>query len=165
MDEIIVDAMGDEYMELLAKATGYLDEDDFNGLLETAEKLIVFAPDTVIGWNYKGNALVGLERLDEAIAAFTTQAELMDDDPDAWALIAAMNSEVGNKEKALEYIGKSIMLKPENVLYLHLKCLALSALDRVDEAKDVLSKALSIEPGNDDLQSTMQDLESGENED
>ncbi|GIX16360.1 MAG: tetratricopeptide repeat-containing 2OG-Fe(II) oxygenase [Rhodothalassiaceae bacterium] len=98
-------------------------------------------------WNNLGNALSDLGRSVEAVTAYRQAVALKPDFVDAWINLGIALIEVGDEEEALAALARAerLVARPP-VRLLLARARALKALERLDEARTTLERALKLAP-------------------
>ena len=123
------------------------------GKLEEAsqlfEKASVLLPEDYQALNFLGSVLRGLGDIEKAIEAESESLkrvghhlELNPDDVRALYLGASVHIKIGNKKLGLEWSSKALELEPEDVGVLYNVACSYSLLGKIDEAIELLEKAV-----------------------
>ncbi|BAM91990.1 putative TPR domain protein [Bradyrhizobium oligotrophicum S58] len=102
-------------------------------------------------WMLRGNALVQLQQLADAVSSFQRVLELNPQNWDAANQCGITLQRLGRIEEALAYLDLSDALRPNHVPTLMMRGALLNALKRFDEALSICRRAHDIEPGNSDI--------------
>ena len=97
---------------------------------------------------YFNEAVAALERHDSAAAEASLRAAVTTDPGFArgWTILAKLALDSGRGEQALEHAARALAADPAELMALHLRYEALSALGRVEEAESTLSELVTRDP-------------------
>lgn len=133
----------------LNKGIARYQEDDFEGALTNFEKCSQIAPNDTTGYFFAAVATQNLEDWDKAIFNITKYIEKGGTSSDAYAwLINIYNTHKVDKEKALEITQKAKAKYPNKTDFSRFEIGLLIDLNKIDEAKANLEKAVAEEPNN-----------------
>jgi tetratricopeptide (TPR) repeat protein/tRNA A-37 threonylcarbamoyl transferase component Bud32 len=135
-----------EYLMLRAASRHFVDG-DLEGALGEYELINSIYPGNMAAYNNRGRILTALGRTDEAVAMYEKAAEL--DRQNAFPLINLSFLYLINAPdaaKAEEVGRKLVALDPEVANYHSMLGWALAVQLRFDEAREVLQRALELEP-------------------
>ena len=119
------------------------------GLAE-AERALELNPNFAIVAMAVGNRLDLVGRTAEGIAQMERSLQLNPRDPSRWRYMAYLSRaylSLGDLERAAEISHAAMLLRPDlpEALFRHAVCLA--HLDRVEEARELLARCTSLDPG------------------
>jgi tetratricopeptide (TPR) repeat protein len=106
-----------------------------------------------------GNGLTGLERFQEAQAAYEKAGELEPRDPLPIYSLGVLEENQGNFEQALGFYERSVALDERFESGYYNKAAMLANLKRFDEAIAALHKVLTLSPGRQDAQEMLRQIE------
>lgn len=133
---------------LNAGAANYQD-DDLEGALANFAKTQKILPEDTTAFFYSGIVAYSLEDYDRAIKELNKYAELGGKSPDAYSYIVSIyGGPLGNKEKALQAARNAKTKFPTNKNFALMEIGYLIDLDRTEEAKGGLEKAVKDDPTN-----------------
>ncbi|PID58434.1 MAG: hypothetical protein CR986_07825 [Ignavibacteriae bacterium] len=119
---------------------------DFEKSLNLFTLITDLQPDSHGAWNNKGNALDGLGRQEEAIAAYDKALEIKPDSHEAWYNKGDALDALGRQEAAIAAYDKALEIKPDDHEAWDNKGTALFQLGRQEAAIAAYDKALEIKP-------------------
>ncbi|MGY3453636.1 tetratricopeptide repeat protein [Bradyrhizobium sp. USDA 4353] len=122
--------------------------DEVIKVFDKARTLGLESPDL---WMLRGNALVALQQLADAVLSFQRVLELNPQNWDAANQCGITLQRLGRLDEALAYLDLSDALRPNHVPTLLMRGALLNALKRFDEALSICQRAHAIEPGNSDI--------------
>ncbi|MGJ4951758.1 tetratricopeptide repeat protein [Bradyrhizobium sp. HKCCYLS20291] len=122
--------------------------DEVIKVVDKASTLGLESPDL---WMLRGNALVNLQQLTEAVSSFQRVLELNPQNWDAANQCGIVLQRLGRIDEALACLDLSDALRPNHVPTLLMRGALLTALKRLDEALLICRRANEIEPGNSDI--------------
>ncbi len=134
--------------QVLNKGADAYQNEEFETALTSFEKVSKILEKDTLGHLYAGFAANSAENFDKAIEHFTGYYENGGTNADPYKLMNNMLIQKGEKEKALELIRVARKRFPENPDFPKLEIAHLIDLNRIDEAKAGLEKALETEPDN-----------------
>lgn len=127
-------------------ATALVDSGNHTGGLKAAGKCLRLDRGHKLAWNVQGNALLALDRVEEAIESFEKAIAIDDRFVEAWANLGRLHREAGSPEKAEEAIHKALSLNPNHAMALNnLGALLLDAGEN-DKAIEQLEAAMQLTP-------------------
>ena len=118
-EESIIDK--EEVLNLFLEGVKLAEIGDTKAALKIYEQVLELKPDYSYAWVTKGNALLNLERYDEAINAFDKALEIKPDDTDALTNKSIAHCCLGQFEVGLNTCGKALELVPDDTHLLNLK--------------------------------------------
>jgi tetratricopeptide (TPR) repeat protein len=134
------DLMSMRYMVL-----SYIWLEDFDKALKTSENMVSQDPSNFIGYHSKGNSLIPLNRLEDALANYIKALSLTKK-PEQIADILKSRSNVllitGKWREALSDAERALQIDPESDAGIINKCIALKKLDRKEEAEKIIQDIL-----------------------
>jgi len=110
-------------------------------------------------WKEKGNNYLKNREYNEALNCYNEAVSLEPNNHIHFSNRSACYFNLSNYLKALEDAESAIKIKTDYVKGYQRKASALEKLDRVDEAKEVYKKALLIEPNNQQVKDSLNELE------
>jgi tetratricopeptide (TPR) repeat protein/NAD-dependent SIR2 family protein deacetylase len=123
----------------------YIWSEDFDKALETSENMISQDPSNFRGYHSKGNLLIHLNRLEDALANYN-QALSLTKRPEEIAEILTNRSNTlliaGKWEEALSDAERALQIGTESKAVILNKCIALKKLDRKEEAAKIIQDIL-----------------------
>jgi len=127
-------------------ATSYICTEDFEKALEISERLIAQAPADFRTYLMKGHSLVNLNRLEDAVAAYSHGLKYTTEKPEARVTLLTSRSNAfligGDWEEGLSDAEKALEISPDEHTAILNKCMALKKLGREEEADKILQDAL-----------------------
>lgn len=139
---------GDDPKRLLALSGFYITTEQGTEATRLATKAVQLAPDLADAHQGLGLALRVSLRLDEAAAEYKRALELDPNSKPARRSLADLNRAFGKSEEALALYRQQLDAEPADKGARTGLILSLFDLDRRDEAKDELEKALQTDPQN-----------------
>jgi len=131
--------------------------------IEAYDKAIEIKPDYHDAWYNKGIALGKLERYEEAIEAYDKAIVIKPDSHEAWNNKGGALDDLERYEEAIEAYNKAIEIKPDSHEAMNNKAWAMYLIrdkeDRLDEALELIKKALAYEPKNENYIDTKEKIE------
>lgn len=119
---------------------------DYDGALEAADRALALSPGLAVALNNRGNALNGLGRHGEAVAAFTAALARSPMDPAVRVNLAAALHGLGKLADALTQLDRAIWLDP-TLPGAHVnRGNVLRDMGRHDEALESYARAAALEP-------------------
>ena len=126
----------------------------YDDAIKYYERAIQIDPDNKLAWINKANALVRLNRTDEATGAYQealniTNKILVDDpeNPSLWAEKGLLLHNVGNSEEAVKAFANATRIDPrDEISWKMMGVLLASELHRYDEAAQAFDEALKANP-------------------
>ncbi len=103
----------------LALALGYSTQDNFLKLLDVASALVKQVPESKQAFIYNVEALMGLDRYDDAIAVAGERLKLLDNDRDALSMKMGIEANRGNYAAARAWGEKLVALGKEDAELLN----------------------------------------------
>lgn len=103
----------------LALCAGYLAQQDFAGLLGVSGKLVEQVPESRLAFLYKEQALMGLQRYDDGLAAADERLKLLENDADALRAKNRVETARGNYAAARVWLQKLADLGKEDAELLN----------------------------------------------
>ncbi|NPU14937.1 tetratricopeptide repeat protein [Bradyrhizobium sp. 83002] len=122
--------------------------DEVIKVFDKARALGLDSPDL---WMLRGNALLHLQQLADAVSSFQRVLELNPQNWDAANQCGITLQRLGRIDEALACLDLSDALRPNHVPTLLMRGALLNALKRFDEALSICRRAHEIEPGNSDI--------------
>ncbi|GLH77676.1 hypothetical protein SSBR45G_25840 [Bradyrhizobium sp. SSBR45G] len=122
--------------------------DEVIKVCDKARALGLESPDL---WMLRGNALVRLQQLADAVSSFQRVLELNPQNWEAANQCGITLQRLGRIDEALACLDLSDALRPNDVPTLLMRGALLNALKRFDEALVLCRRAHEIEPGNSDI--------------
>jgi len=124
-----------------------IDAGDDTAALAACDAALALAPDYADAWNNRANALLGLDRPQEAVEAACTQALAQRPDfTDAHVTCGYALTLVGDLDAAIEHERTAVAAQPDNLLALNNLGNALGRRGDLQEARSVLDRALALAP-------------------
>jgi protein O-GlcNAc transferase len=108
------------------------------------KKALVLKPDLADAWLGRGNALVKLERYDQAFAAYDRALALKPDLAGAW--LGHLLANLGRYDDSLAAYDKALAVKPDLAEAWLGRCHSFVKLQRYSEAIMAYDRAIAIEP-------------------
>jgi tetratricopeptide (TPR) repeat protein len=131
------------------KGATYYQEDKLEEALAAFEKTQIIYPEDTTSFFYAGFIANGLEQWDKALTNFEEYIKRGGKSPDAYSLMYNIyGGPKENKEKALEIVTAAKEKFPNNPDFPKYEIGLLIDLNKVDEAKAGLEKAVQTEPDN-----------------
>jgi len=152
------EAAGDHLESALAREPDYPGLRSYLGLLELYRNnhyealrhltiALTHDPDDTIGLLAMGNCMLGLKRTSEAESHYR---RLLDRQPDTVAALhnlAVCRFLVNDLEDGVRYCTRALRLEPTNLMVIHKLALAFIELGRWQEARGMIRRGLTQEPG------------------
>ncbi len=143
-----------KFIKRFPKVLGFYDtmskaqiaQGNFRGVAKTLEKAIEINPAFVDGEYNLGVAYMNINRLDKALATFSSVVSKRTDFFDAYNNLGACYIELQRFDEGLEAYEKAVELKPDYVPALRNYGAALRDVGRLDEAEKVLEKIPELQP-------------------
>ncbi|WP_315784613.1 MULTISPECIES: tetratricopeptide repeat protein [unclassified Bradyrhizobium] len=120
-------------------------------VMKVVEKARALGLESADLWMLRGNALVSLQQLADAVLSFQRVLELNARHWDAANQCGIALQRLGRIDEALAYLDLSDALRPNHVPTLLMRGALLNGLKRFDEALAICRRAHEIEPGNSDI--------------
>jgi tetratricopeptide (TPR) repeat protein len=131
------------------KGAAFYQEDKLEDALAAFEKTQIIYPSDTTSFFYAGFIANALEQWDKALTNFEQYLKLGGQSPDAYSLMYNIyGGPKENKEKALEIVQQAKEKFPNNSDFPKYEIGLLIDLNKVDEAKSGLEKAVQSEPDN-----------------
>ena len=146
---------------LLLKARIEKDRGLWDRLMETAGRIIEGHPRLVDGYLYKGEALRGLEKFDEAAEALGEAVKIDGTNAKAWLLLGETLSAMKEVDKALKIYDRALMISREKELVWLARARALYESGREKEGAEALRKAMQINPDSPEVKDFVMELNKG----
>ncbi len=146
---------------LMLKAKIEKDRGLWDRLLETADTILENYPDTVEGYLYKGEALLILERFEEAAESFGEAVKVDGTSAKAWLLLGEALSAMKEVDKALKIYDRALMVSKDKELVWLARARALYESGRKDEGAEALKKAMQINPDSPEVKEFVMELNGG----
>ena len=123
------------------------------GMYEEAAKLFerasVLRPEDYQTAGFLGQALIALNRREDAIVSYKRQVKLIDvhlelnpDDPRACILGAVANAITGDRDRSVEFIKRALQVDPDDPMLLYNVCCTYAILGMRKESLDALEHAV-----------------------
>jgi len=133
-----------EFQALVRQGKDYLEYNDFENALATAEQILAKKPNSAVGFMILGDALKGLARREEALRAYKSAEAGADMYLEPLGRILAFYTEENDEAGQLEYLRKMDTISPHNLdRKLHLGKLLVKT-DKAEEAKQHLDAAMGM---------------------
>jgi len=114
--------------------------------LEAYNHAIEIDPNNEYAWYNKGEVLEELMDFDGAVDAYTKVSDINPNNADAWFSQGFIDCcEYNAYISAIEVLNKALKISPNHVPSLYYKGMALSDLNRIEEAIDCYAKIIDIE--------------------
>jgi tetratricopeptide (TPR) repeat protein len=124
----------------------YLSLENFEKALEMSEKMINLAPDNFRGYRRRGDCLIYLNKICDAITSYEEALKYTTERSDERATVLTDRSNVllmaGKWQEALSDVQKSLEIDPTEHATIINKCIALKKLGKEEEAKKILQDTL-----------------------
>jgi len=146
---------------LLLKARIEKDRGLWDRLTETADRIIEGHPQLVDGYLYRGEALRGLEKFEEAAEALGEAVKIDGTNAKAWLLLGETLSAMKEVEKALKIYDRALMISREKELVWLARARALYDSGREKEGAEALRKAMQINPDSSEVKDFVMELNKG----
>ncbi|MEG4801609.1 tetratricopeptide repeat protein [Microcoleus sp. ARI1-B5] len=124
----------------------YLCAEQYAKAISSFDKALEFKPDKHEGWNYLGNGLLNLGRLEEAIFSYEKALQIKPDDHQAWYNRGIALRELGNLEEARSSFDKSLEIEPDLHEAWYNLGYVMYDLGKLEEAIASYDKALELKP-------------------
>ena len=138
----------DEPQPMARVAECLVEAEELADALAYLETLTQKHPDYADGWTLKGRVLRGLERKEEAQAAYQRALNLDPDNVDALMWLGALVGNAGGHEGALGLFQQLNEAAPESADGWRLTARAFANLGRSDKAEPLYRKTLELDPKN-----------------
>lgn len=139
---------------LISKANALYRLDNYEQALEYYRRYSAITPDDEFSLLHQGTCLVNLERHHEAVDILQKAIEAAPEDspylPDIYQELAFANSELGNYDKALEWIDRTEQLDCDHIQALVIKGHVMLTAGKIRQAEACFRKAV-IESDNPNL--------------
>ncbi|MBE9099313.1 tetratricopeptide repeat protein [filamentous cyanobacterium LEGE 07170] len=109
------------------------------------DKSLEIKPDNYTAWSYRGTVLADLGRPEEAIASYDKALEIKRDEATTWVVRGFALERLARYEDAIESYNKSLSLNPEFHQGVYSKACCYALWSKVDEAIEMLQKAIEID--------------------
>lgn len=146
---------------LLLKARIEKDRGLWERLLDTAEEIITGHPEMAEGYLYRGEALRGLERFEEAAEALGEAVKRDGTNAKAWLLLGETLSAMQEVDKALKIYDRALMISREKELVWLARARALYSSGREKEGAEALRKAMELNPDSPEVKEFVMELNKG----
>lgn len=130
--------------ELIARGNEHVGRGEIAEGLALIEQGLLAEPDSAFGWFSKGCALGGLERDEEAVAAYRRCAELAPDRALPWYNLGNALQRLGRNQEAIDAFGTASDLDPNDPDPLINKARLLDDAGHHQEAIDLYDRALEM---------------------
>lgn len=125
----------------------------FDEVKRLALEILEFNPDYSDGYLYLGIAEERLGNIESAIANYQYACKLAPSNPEPYFYLANLYDELGTKDRnyyalALRTYGRVLLLKPDHLDAMLNMGLSYVKLGKYAEAKELWSRVLAIDPGN-----------------
>ncbi|MGJ5044096.1 MULTISPECIES: tetratricopeptide repeat-containing glycosyltransferase family protein [unclassified Bradyrhizobium] len=120
-------------------------------VLKVVDKATALGLESADLWMLRGNALINLQQLADAVSSFQRVLELNSRHWDAANQCGITLQRLGRIDDALTYLDLSDVLRPNHVPTLLMRGALLNGLKRFDEALTICQRAHAIEPENSDI--------------
>jgi tetratricopeptide (TPR) repeat protein len=144
-------------MNVIAGVHGTLSE--FAEEVNWARKALAIDPRFELAYINLGNGLTGLERFEEARAAYEKAGELAPRDPIPVYSLGVLAENQGKFEQALGFYERSVALDERFESGFYNMAAMLGNLKRFDEAIAALHRVLALDPGRQDAQEMLRLIE------
>jgi tetratricopeptide (TPR) repeat protein len=123
----------------------------YRSAIEMFEKCIELDGEDGITLDYIAEAYEQLEEYDLALLYYKRSMDLTPELPDAWLGTGIVLDLLDRSAEAIHFLRKAAEMEADNSDYLHVLSGCLIKLGELEEAKDVLYKALILTPSNEDV--------------
>jgi len=132
----------------LSRAAALQDKQDWQGLLTWGKQWIKVEPDNSFAWLFIGHAHVGLNQLEQAIAAFRQGLRINPENLFAWYNLGLAYDDLKRYENAITAYRQALRIHPDYAEAWVSLGGAYNNVRRYDDAITAFRQALRIDPGN-----------------